>query len=153
MLPPTPEGVVALPDNAFVRLGLRDKIDRLRSVADEYLKQVDQWVDLAPHELFAALQTVKYVGAATAGAAVADTTNDYRFHVIPQRTLYRRWRELAVAPSGPVGEQEFIDGLVKLDPNQRATIIVAVMAPSKLWQPPTVQQAKPAGFPRADTLG
>jgi DNA-3-methyladenine glycosylase II len=65
LLPPAPETVAVLPDQAFIDLSMRGKQEHLRTAAEAYLKHADAWAILSPTELFAELQTVTYIGAAT----------------------------------------------------------------------------------------
>jgi DNA-3-methyladenine glycosylase II len=128
LLPPDPETVAALPDSAFIDLGVRDKREHLRTVAEAYLKQADRWGDLSPAELFIDLQTVTYIGAATAGATVADLTNDYSFLPTPTDIAYRYWQRY-LAPAGDhLSQREFAEAWVHLSREQRSTLTVLLLA-------------------------
>lgn len=130
-LPPDPEIVVALPDSAFIELKARDKRDRLRTVAEAYLKQADHWATLSPAELFADLQTVTYIGASTAGAAVADITNDYSFSTIPVHIAYRHWQDYFAPAGGNPTEHDFTEAWTNLSQEQRSTLTVLLLTAMK----------------------
>jgi hypothetical protein len=57
LLPPTPESVAGLPDDAFIKLGMRDKRRPLRAAAEACLNRASEWDELPPGKLFAGLQT------------------------------------------------------------------------------------------------
>ena len=99
LLPPTPEIVAGLPDDTFIKLGMRDKRKALRAAAEACLNRAHEWDGLSPARLFTQLQTVSHVGQWTAGAVVADVTNDYSFYATPVDMAYRQWKESLAPPS------------------------------------------------------
>lgn len=128
LLPPTAETVLALPDDAFVKLGIRDKRQSLRVAAKAALDHAPEWVDLPPSGLFIELQAIPYVGVWTAGAIVADITNDHSFYSIPTDVVYRRWKEFLADPSAGGSEHDFADAWVLLNREQRSTLVALLVA-------------------------
>jgi DNA-3-methyladenine glycosylase II len=128
LLPPTPETVAVLPDQAFFELGMRGKQEHLRSAAEAYLKHADRWATLSPAALFTALQTVTYIGAATAGAAVADITNDHSFSTIHPHIAYRHWQRLVTALTDIPTQDDFVNAWTHLSQKQRSTLLVLLLA-------------------------
>lgn len=127
LLPPCPETVAVLPDQVFIDLRIRGKQEHLRTAAKAYLTHADHWAALSPADLFAELQTVPYIGAATAGAAVADLTNDYSFHTLPAHTAYHRWQKLVADPGDTPTQDDFTTTWTHLTPEQRSTLIIVIL--------------------------
>lgn len=86
LLPPTPEIVTTLTDQAFATIGLRDKAERLHCVATAYMDHGRAWQQRTATELFVELQTVRFVGRWTACAAIADVNNDYSLYTFAGAT-------------------------------------------------------------------
>lgn len=128
LLPPTPETVAGLPDDAFIQLGMRDKRRPLRAAAEACLNRASEWDELPPGKLFAGLQTVRHVGRWTAGAAVADHTNDYSFYTLPVDVAYRQWKEFLAPPSVDLSEQDFVQAWATLHYGHRSTLIALILA-------------------------
>lgn len=128
VLPADPEMVVALPDEAFITLGLRGKEEPLRTVAEAYLKRAANWKQLPPAELFAELQTVTGIGAWTAGVAVADITNDHSFYKIPGYIAYHRWQERLAETDSSLTESDFVEAWKKMNNEQLSTLTVLLLA-------------------------
>jgi DNA-3-methyladenine glycosylase II len=128
LLPPTPETVITLPDESFIKLKMRDKRQPLRVVAEAYLKQAGDWENLSTFELLTELQTVSYVGAWTAGATVADITNNYSFCPPPVDVAYRRWHDLHVANTVAISEQTFAEAWAALTDKQLSTLTLLLLA-------------------------
>lgn len=104
---PSPDTVLALPDAEFARLGLAFKCGPLRSAARAYLEFGAKWLELDPERLLAEIQTVPRIGPWTAGATVADTTNDYALYPFADLAV-RTWaKHLASGRSWPDTEPEF----------------------------------------------
>ncbi|HKR49079.1 MAG TPA: hypothetical protein VJT72_05765 [Pseudonocardiaceae bacterium] len=107
MAVPDPEVVLALPDTEFGRLGLAFKCRLLRVAAQAYLEFGQKWVELDPTELVHEVQTVPRIGPWTAGAAVADLTNDYSLHPFADLAV-RTWaKRLAAGRTWSEIEPEF----------------------------------------------
>ncbi|GLY96556.1 hypothetical protein [Actinoplanes sp. NBRC 103695] len=90
---PPAETVAGLPAAAFADLGMAFKGPALVAAAAAYLAHGDRWTTLGPAALSEALQQVSRVGPWTAGAAVADHTNDfacYPYGDLAVRTWARR---------------------------------------------------------------
>lgn len=104
---PAPLAVLDLTDAEFRRLGLAFKRQPLRAAAEAILEFGSKWTELDPIDLVAEVQTVPRIGPWTAGATVADLTNDYalyRFSGIAVRT----WaKTLAPGRSWSETEPEF----------------------------------------------
>ncbi|MGH3937519.1 MAG: hypothetical protein ACRDTG_02625, partial [Pseudonocardiaceae bacterium] len=77
---PVPETVLALPDTEFARLGMAFKRRPLQAAAQAVLEFGPQWATLDPTELVQEVQAVPRIGPWTAGASVADLTNDYALY-------------------------------------------------------------------------
>jgi hypothetical protein len=131
LLPPPPETVASLPDQTFTDLRIGGKQEHLRTAADTYLTHADRWATLSPATLFTELQTVPYIGAATAGTAVADLTNDYSFHTLPAHTAYYRWQKLVADPCDTPTQDDFAYAWTDLTPEQRSTLIVVILTSMK----------------------
>ncbi|UVS80609.1 DNA-3-methyladenine glycosylase [Actinokineospora sp. UTMC 2448] len=104
---PSPDTVLALPDAEFTRLGMSFKRAPLRAAADAYLARHRDWAALTASDLVAAVQDVPRIGPWTAGAAVADATNDFSLYPFADLAV-RTWaRRLAPAYQWPQSEPEF----------------------------------------------
>jgi DNA-3-methyladenine glycosylase II len=104
---PSPDTVLALPDEEFARLGMAFKRRPLRAAAEAYLEFASTWIELDPSRLLAEIQTVPRIGPWTAGATVADVTNDYTLYPFADLAV-RTWaKRLASGRSWPDTEQEF----------------------------------------------
>ena len=77
---PRPEVVLALRDEQFTALGMAFKRRPLRAAADAYREYGAKWRELPPAALVAELQGVPRIGPWTAGAAVADYSNDWSLY-------------------------------------------------------------------------
>lgn len=109
---PPPDRVLEVSETEFGALGMAFKRPALRAAATAYLEHGEYWSSLARsadsrHELVARLMSVPRIGSWTAGAAVADFTND--FGVYPFSDLaVRTWAQrMAPELSWPNGEAEF----------------------------------------------
>lgn len=104
---PPPGVVLALPDREFARLGMAFKRQPLRAAAEAYLAVGSKWVELNPSELLTEIQAVPRIGPWTAGATVADVTNDYALYPFADLAV-RTWaKRLAPERSWPETEPEF----------------------------------------------
>jgi DNA-3-methyladenine glycosylase II len=74
---PSATRVAELADEDFDGLGMKFKRPILRAAAEAYLANASTWVELPPAELATALRGVFRIGPWTAGAAVADWSNDF----------------------------------------------------------------------------
>lgn len=104
---PDAETVLDLGDEQFASIGMTFKRRPLRAAAETYLKQGAPWRELPPGELVTELQQVPRIGPWTAGAAVADFSNDFAYYPYADLAV-RTWAKRA-APSypWPDDEQEF----------------------------------------------
>lgn len=117
-LVPTPDTVSTLSAAEFERLGLACKQRALRAAAQAFLKCGAQWAALGAGELFCALQMVPRVGPWTAGAAVADLTNDYERYPFDDLAVRTFARQLAPGCNWPGSGHEFASGWVRLAGDQ-----------------------------------
>jgi DNA-3-methyladenine glycosylase II len=77
---PSAEQVARLADDDFDGLGMKFKRPILRAAAVAYLENADKWAQLEPGDLVNALRGVYRIGPWTAGAAVADWSNDFALY-------------------------------------------------------------------------
>ncbi|MFD4248260.1 hypothetical protein ACFWQL_00800 [Amycolatopsis thermoflava] len=104
---PTAETVLELPEAEFARLGMAFKRRPLQAAAAAYLEHGDKWADLDPLRLRNEVQTVPRIGPWTAGATVADLTNDYALYPFADLAV-RTWaHRLAPERAWPSSEPEF----------------------------------------------
>lgn len=104
---PSAETVAGLRREDFRRLGMAFKADALRNAAVAYLDQHAKWSELPSRRLVEELQSIPRIGPWTAGAAVADHTNDWSLY--PHGDLaVRTWaRTAAPGIAWPTTEPEF----------------------------------------------
>jgi DNA-3-methyladenine glycosylase II len=104
---PVPETVLGLSDAEFARLGLAFKRHALRAAAEACCEFRSKWAALQPVDLLTELQSVPRVGPWTAGAAVADLTNDYALYPFADLAV-RTWIDrLAPGRTWPESEHDF----------------------------------------------
>lgn len=104
---PGAETVLGLWDEQFASIGLTFNRQPLRTAAEAYLKQKAHWHDLAPAALVRELQQVPRIGRWTAGAAVADFSNDFTCYPYADLAV-RTWaRRAAPGYRWPDDEQSF----------------------------------------------
>jgi DNA-3-methyladenine glycosylase II len=104
---PTPEAVLALSDEQFAALGMAFKRRPLRAAAEAYREYGAKWRELSPAALVAELQGVPRIGPWTAGAAVADYSNDWSLYPYADLAV-RTWaKRAAPAYDWPVDEPTF----------------------------------------------
>jgi DNA-3-methyladenine glycosylase II len=101
---PSPTVILDLSDVEFARLGLTFKRNALRAVAEACLEFAAKWSELPPADLRSELQCISRVGPWTAGAAVADLSNDYMLY--PFADLAVRTWAARLAPEAPWPETE-----------------------------------------------
>ncbi|WP_267242729.1 hypothetical protein [Streptomyces sp. PR69] len=106
-LVPTPETVLALPDDGFAAVGTKFNRTALLAAAEAYLDRGEQWVTLDPESLIKELVEVPRIGPWTAAAAAADFTGD--FSIYPHGDLaVRTWaRKAAPILELPSSDFEF----------------------------------------------
>lgn len=111
---PTPETVLALPDAEYTRLGLAFKRRPLRAAAEAVLEFGHKWVQLEPVDLRQEVQNVPRIGPWTAGATVADLTNDYALYPYADLAV-RTWAQrLTPGHTWPESEAEFARAWARL---------------------------------------
>ena len=92
--------VLDLRDDEFAGAGLTLKRRPLRAAAEAYLKHGEAWRDLPPGALVRELQQIPGIGAWTAGAAVADFSNDFTHYPYADLAV-RTWAKRAAPSYGP----------------------------------------------------
>lgn len=107
MLPPRPDTVATLDDDAFHHVGLRYKAHTLRAIATVYIKRITDWADLLPAQLCLALQEVLGIGAWTARMTVADITNDFSILKSVEFGTRATWERFAAQSQGTATPQDF----------------------------------------------
>lgn len=115
---PSPDVVLDLPDEEYQRLGLAFKRRPLQAAAEAVLEFGDKWAELPPADLAVEVQTVPRIGPWTAGAAVADLTNDYAIYPFADLAV-RTWAAtLAPGRAWPDTEPEFAREWLRLAHHQ-----------------------------------
>ena len=125
---PTAETVLGLHDEQFASAGLTFKRRPLRAAAEAYLQHGAHWRDLPPDVLVHELQRIPRIGPWTAGAAVADYSNDFTHYPYADLAV-RTWAKRA-APSypWPDSEQAFARLWQRLAGDQLATLTLLTLA-------------------------
>jgi DNA-3-methyladenine glycosylase II len=96
---PSPICVIALSDDDFTQCGMAFKRRPLRHAAGAFLDRGEAWSQLSPSVLVKELQTIPGVGPWSAGAAVADWSNDWSLYPYGDLAI-RTWARHA-APDHP----------------------------------------------------
>lgn len=109
---PEPEVVLRMSCCTYKRLGLAFKERTLRSAASSYVEHGSRWQQMTPRELLAELMTVHGVGAWTAGATVADWSNDWSFYPFADLAV-RKWIGEALPSCSWPDEEAVFEGLWK----------------------------------------
>lgn len=125
---PPAETVAGLRDEQFASVGLSFKREPLREAAAAYLEHRLRWPGLAPGALVRDLQQVRRIGPWTAGAAVADFSNDFTCYPYADLAI-RTWARRA-APSfpWPDDEEAFARLWQGLAGDQLATVTLLTLA-------------------------
>jgi DNA-3-methyladenine glycosylase II len=104
---PTPETVLSLPDGGFTALGMAFKRRPLKAAAEAVLEFGPKWAELDPATLRDEVQNVHRIGPWTAGATVADLSNDYSLYPYADLAV-RTWaKRLSSERTWPETEPEF----------------------------------------------
>jgi DNA-3-methyladenine glycosylase II len=104
---PTPQVVLDLPDEEFTDLGMAFKRRPLQAAAQAYLEHAVTWATLPPATLLADVQHVPRIGPWTAGATVADLSNDFSLYPFADLAV-RTWAaRLVPDQQWPGTEPEF----------------------------------------------
>jgi DNA-3-methyladenine glycosylase II len=125
---PAPETVLGLHEEQFAGAGLMFKRGPLRAAAEAYLQHGARWRDLPADVLVDELQRIPRIGPWTAGAAVADYSNDFTYYPYADLAV-RTWAKRA-APSypWPDSEQAFARLWQGLAGDQLATLTLLTLA-------------------------
>jgi DNA-3-methyladenine glycosylase II len=105
---PAAETVLGLRDEDFAVIGMTLKRRPMRAAAKAYLEHRLRWQQLDPGLLVRELQQIPHIGPWTAGAAVADFTNDFTYYPCADLAV-RTWARRAV-PSFPWPDSEHAFG-------------------------------------------
>lgn len=125
---PTPETVLTLSDVEFGRLGMAFKRRPLRAAAQAYLEFGRKWADLDPAALADEVQTVPRIGPWTAGATVADLSNDYALYPFADLAV-RTWaKQMAPGRTWPETEPEFASVWARLAGEQLSAWTLLTLA-------------------------
>lgn len=125
---PEPETVLRLSDEQYQAVGMTFKRTPLRAAAEAYRAHHSRWATLPPDELICELQKIPRIGPWTAGAAVADFSNDFGYYPYADLAI-RTWAARA-APSQywPDDERAFAQRWVALAGDQLATLTLLTVA-------------------------
>jgi DNA-3-methyladenine glycosylase II len=125
---PSAETVLGLQDEQFASVGLTFKRRPLRAAAEAYLKHEAHWRSLPPAALAEELQRIPRIGPWTAGAAVADYSNDFTHYPYADLAV-RTWAKRA-APSYAWPDSEHVFGRLwqRLADEQLATLTLLTLA-------------------------
>ncbi|MBO0802116.1 MAG: hypothetical protein J2P25_03450 [Nocardiopsaceae bacterium] len=136
---PSPEAVLKLGDDQFTDVGLAFKRHALRAAASAFLIHGSAWERMPAAELAAELCTVPKVGPWTAGAAIADWSND--FSVYPCGDLAVRTWAANAAPSmtWPGNESDFRQYWQERSGSHLAelTLLTLAWGGRHAWTPPS----------------
>lgn len=123
-----PEVVLALPDTEFARLGLAFKRRPLQAAAQAVLEFGQKWAELDPAALVDEVQSVPRIGPWTAGASVADLTNNYALYPFADLAV-RTWaKHLAPGRTWPETEPEFAREWARLTGDQLSAWTLLTLA-------------------------
>lgn len=104
---PIPEAVLELPDDEFTGLGMAFKRLPLKAAAEAVLDFGAKWAELDPAVLRDEVQSVPRIGPWTAGATVADITNDYSLYPYADLAVLTWADHLSTGRTWPETEPEF----------------------------------------------
>lgn len=125
---PTPQAVLRLSDAAFSKLGMAFKCPPLRALAEAFAGSSGMWAAMDPAAFFTRVQTVPRVGPWTAGASVADLTNDYVRYPFADLAV-RTWaKRLAPGRTWPESEPEFAQVWARLAGDQVSALTLLTLA-------------------------
>jgi DNA-3-methyladenine glycosylase II len=104
---PTPQTVIDLAPEDYSGLGMAFKRRPLQSAARAYLTHGQRWAALDPAQLVGEIQSVHRIGPWTAGASIADFTNDFALYPYADLAV-RTWAQrLAPQATWPAAEPDF----------------------------------------------
>lgn len=125
---PSPDVVLELGDSQFADAGLAFKRHALRAAAAAVLEHEQTWAGLPADDLCVALQQVTRIGPWTAGAAVADWTNDFTTYPYGDLAV-RTWAARAAASRHwPADEQAFSHAWQQIGGPHLAELTLLVLA-------------------------
>jgi DNA-3-methyladenine glycosylase II len=125
---PTPRAVLDLSAEQFVSIGMAFKRRPLQRAAEAFLSYGEAWTQLSPAVLAKELQAVPGIGAWTAGAAVADWSNDWSLYPYADLAV-RTWaKRAAPSLSWPNDEPAFEQMWNALAGDQLSTLTLLTLA-------------------------
>ncbi|MCI4064514.1 hypothetical protein MRQ36_18680 [Micromonospora sp. R77] len=125
---PSAERVLTLSDADFTESGMAFKAKPLRRAARAFLAEGTNWATLDPRVLVKELQTVPGIGPWSAGAAVADWSNDWTLYPYGDLAV-RTWARRA-DPTGswPTDEPAFARAWRRVTGDQLGTYTLLTLA-------------------------
>lgn len=134
----TPHGLVHLIPDAltvaglssadFQEIGLTFRRRQLQEAARAYVRHGAYWAGLPPHDLAKQLQTVRFIGPWTAGAAVADHTHDWSAYHYGDRALRHLAGQAAPDIVWPITETAFATWWQQIGSIDLSTLTVFTLA-------------------------
>ncbi|WP_234040031.1 hypothetical protein [Micromonospora coerulea] len=125
---PSPERVLALSDGDFTNSGMAFKRRPLRRAAEAFLAHGENWLSLSPSVLVKELQTVPGIGPWSAGAAVADWSNDWTLYPYGDLAV-RTWAQHADPDTAwPMDERTFARTWRRVTGDQLGTYTLLTLA-------------------------
>lgn len=127
-LVPRADVVAQLSDHEFAEIGMAFKASALRNAAKWYLSHDADWRVISPRQLVVEAQLVPRIGPWTAGAAIADFTNDYSLYPYGDLAV-RTWANcLDPTLSLPASEPEFAANWQRIAGDQVAELTILTLA-------------------------
>jgi len=125
---PSADTVLDLSDMEFARLGLAFKRETLRAAARAVTAHNTEWLRLTPTDLLIELQKIERVGPWTAGAVVADVSNDFSLYPYADLAV-RTWAgRLAPETDWPSEETRFAKRWRQVGLDQLGTLTALTLA-------------------------
>lgn len=125
---PSPERVLTLSDDDFTHSGMAFKRRPLRHAARAFLAHGETWSKLSPSVLVKELQTIPGIGPWSAGAAVADWSNDWALYPYGDLAV-RTWaRRASPDHYWPTDEPSFVRAWRRVTGDSLATYTALTLA-------------------------
>ncbi len=122
LLPPRPDAVIDLDDDAFTQIGFKYQGHATRLLAQGYLRRLPDLTSMPSVELFKALQEIHGIGKWSAARAVADTTGDFSFYPQADFQPAFHWAQIDGEVSATLQTQEALACWEACTHEQRATL-------------------------------
>ncbi|SCG43411.1 hypothetical protein [Micromonospora halophytica] len=125
---PSAERVLTLSDDDFTECGMAFKRRPLRNAATAFLAHGGSWLELSPSVLVKELQNVSGIGPWSAGAAVADWSNDWTLYPYADLAV-RTWaRHASPHQPWPADEPAFAREWRRMTGDHLATYTLLTLA-------------------------